>query len=138
MTPEQWKQVESALASPWGRVNLRVDGYDLLLQVQQKTPLHFVITPYINGSFRGEWVVKHEGAWADEARRFLPLIRRRLFRVADLRRAAKHSGRGGERVVADLRRATFECRRWSWASFAALKRHLLAHNTSIELAKETP
>lgn len=139
MTAEQWKQVESTLASPWGSVKLRVDGYDLVLQVQQKKPLHFAITPYINGEFRGEWLGKQNGAWAEEARRFLPLIRRRLFSAAALRHAAKQAGRHGKRVVADLRRDTYESRDWAWPSFAALKRHLLAHNTSIELVqKETP
>ena len=29
MTPEEWKKVEDALSSPYGRVEFKIDGYDI-------------------------------------------------------------------------------------------------------------
>lgn len=29
MTPEDWKNVEDALSSPYGRVEFKIDGYDI-------------------------------------------------------------------------------------------------------------
>lgn len=31
MTPEDWKMVEDALSSPYGSVNLKIDGYDITI-----------------------------------------------------------------------------------------------------------
>ena len=31
MTPEDWKNVEDALSSPYGSVNLKIDGYDITI-----------------------------------------------------------------------------------------------------------
>jgi len=132
MTAEAWKSVERQLESPWGSVKLRVDGYDLVLQVQQEAPRHFVIMPYVNGRFLGQWLLHTEaGGWHEEARRFLPVTKRRVFRASRLKCVSK-------RVADELSRKTFECRGYYWSSFAALKRHLIANNTSIELAEETP
>lgn len=127
ITPEQWKEIETSLNMPWGRVRLRVDGYDLELQVQQIEPLRFAIIPFVNGWSRGAWLSRNEaGEWCEEARRFLPIKRRCLFSAAQLKRA-------GKKLAKVWRQKTFEHRSLYWTTFASLKRHLVANNESIEL-----
>lgn len=129
MTPEQWKKIETQLTSPWGNVNLRVDGYDVTFQVQQIKPLRFVITVFVDGYSRAPWLLRSEaGEWCDEARRFLPLKKRCLYNTAQLKRAGK--------MAKEFSRQVFEFRNFYWTSFTALKRHLIANNQSIELSEE--
>ena len=33
MTPEEWKKVEDALSSPYGRVEFKIDGYDITIML---------------------------------------------------------------------------------------------------------
>lgn len=131
MTPEQWQEIEKKLSHPWGiPVRLRVDGYDLTLAVRARKPLRFVICPFVNGYFRGEWLVHNQaGEWCEEARRFLPLKKRHLFSPARIKRLGKKLGKKLDK--------TYEHREPFFTAFAALKRHLIANNESIELVPET-
>lgn len=129
MTPEQWRKVDVELMLPWGRVELRVDGYAVVLGVAQLRPRRYVIVVYVNGYFRGEWMLKKGDQWPEEARRFLPLKRRRVFPESRLKGVPK-------RVAAELRRESFEMRGYYWSSIGALKRHFIANNTSIELVEK--
>jgi len=132
MTPEQWKQVEAQVRSPWGEVKLRVDGYDLQLQVHQMKPLHYAIVPYVNGFRRGVWLTKKEGEeWCEEARRFLPLKKVYLYSRAKLMKTKLP-----KKTKEEWASKHFETRFMYWTSFAKLKRHLIANNQSIELAEE--
>ncbi|MBK5230228.1 MAG: hypothetical protein JJE27_03545 [Thermoleophilia bacterium] len=130
LTPEQWKRVEDALSLSFGTVDLEVDGYDVTLQVSQVAPLKFEIAPFVNGKFKGEWIAKD----CEERRRFLREVTRPLYsrsRIASA--AAKMSKRAGERFAADFMSGVYTSYRWTWPSFAPLKRHLVKHNTSIRL-----
>lgn len=132
LTPEQWKKVELVLRMPWGEARLRVDGFDLTLQVRQVKPLHYAIVPFVNGFHRGTWLTKKEGEeWCEEARRFLPLKKVFLYSRSKLMKTKLPKKKKEE--LASLH---IETRGLYWTSFAALKRHLLANNESIELGQE--
>lgn len=128
MTPEEWRKVDDALRYPWGRAKLRVDGYDVSLAVAALRPRRYVIVVYVNGYFRGEWITKKGDEWPEEARRFLPLKRHRLFPEARLKGLPKRS-------AAELRRKSYELRGYYWSSVGSLKRHFTANNSSIELVE---
>lgn len=133
MTPEQWQEVEKRFRVPWGYAQLRVDGYDLRVEVRAIGPLRYVLVPFVNGWTRGAWLVRNDaGEWCEEARRFLPLKRHRLWTAAQVRRVGKRLAK-----KMGLLNGHYEVRAGHWTSFGALKRHLIANNESIELTPET-
>ena len=48
MTPEDWKNVEDALSSPYGSVNLKIDGYDITIMCVVEKPLHYCLAVYVD------------------------------------------------------------------------------------------
>ena len=56
MTPEDWKNVEDALSSPYGSVNLKIDGYDITIMCVVEKPLHYCLAVYVDGKIKGEWI----------------------------------------------------------------------------------
>jgi len=133
MTPGQWKEVEAKLNHPWGEARLRVDGYELTLQVQAVAALRYAIIPFVNGFNRGVWLSKNEaGEWCEEARRFLPLKKLYLYNRAKLAKLKLP-----KTMKEEMASKHIEARGPYWTSFAALKRHLIANNESIELAQDT-
>jgi hypothetical protein len=134
LTADQWKRIEASLRNPWGEVKLRVDGYDLTLQVRQVKPLRYAIVPFVNGFNRGVWLTKKKGEeWCEEARRFLPLKKLYLYSKTKLMKTKLPKKTRDEWASKHI-----EIRGMYWTSFAALKRHLIANNQSIELAGEKP
>lgn len=134
-TPAQWVEIEKALQMPGGHVKLRVDGYALTLAVHHVKPLRYGIGVYIDGRFLWAWILKQEGEWCEEARRFLPLHRKHLYSAAVRQRFEKAFGK--RRAAKDsIMTAMYEWRSMYWTSFRPLKRHLLANNHSIELIVE--
>lgn len=132
MTPEQWKKVEAQLRNPWGEAKFRVDGFLLTLQVHAIAPLRYGILPYVNGWNRGAWLTKNEaGEWCEEARRFLPLKKLFLYRRAKLMKTKLP-----KKTMDEWASKYIEARGLYWASFPALKRHLIANNKSINLVEE--
>jgi hypothetical protein len=65
-TEEQWNEMEQQLRSPFGRVELKVDGFDISLQVKTDR-MKLVIAIYVNGWFKGEWL----NGDCEEGRRFM-------------------------------------------------------------------
>lgn len=129
MTRDEWQQVERALTVPYGAAKLRIDGYELALCVQQVKPLKYAITPYVNGEFKGAWLL-HD---CEERRRFFRPVRSRLWSPklrASLKKVRKATLK--EMSIDPDTFGTYYV--WEWPSFGALKRHLIANNQSIELA----
>jgi hypothetical protein len=134
MNSLEWKKVETTLRLPWGEARLRVDGFDLTLQVQQVKPLRYAIVPFVNGYHRGAWLTKKKGEeWCEEARRFLPLKKVFLYSRTKLMKTKLP-----KKTMEEWASLHIETRGLYWTSFAALKRHLVANNQSIELAGEKP
>lgn len=129
---EQWKEIEGRLSRGWGSVKLQVDGFDLTLEVRPVAPLRFAIMPFVNGVHRGAWYTKNEaGEWCEEARRFLPLKKLFLYRRTKLMKTKLP-----KKTIEEWASKYVETRGLYWTSFAALKRHLIANNKSIDLVEE--
>lgn len=61
MTKEDWKKAKEQLERPWpyGRVDLEADGYDVTLEMQSVNDMfHKGILVYVNGHFKGSWLVQ--------------------------------------------------------------------------------
>ena len=56
MTPEDWKNVEDALSSPYGRVEFKIDGYDITIMCVVEKPLHYCLAVYVDGKIKVEWI----------------------------------------------------------------------------------
>jgi hypothetical protein len=132
VTGDDWTKVEAALRSPFGGVTLQVDSYEVALQVKPIKPLKFAIHVYVNGWWKGEWILKD----CEERRRFCQCRTGSVYSPAQ--KAALVKGMG-KRAVAKYFPRLDERFTWYtsvWGTFGPLKRHLVANNTSIAL-KET-
>lgn len=56
LTKEQKQQLINTLSSPYGRVALRCDGYQVDLVVERAAALAYRVVTYINGQWKGAWV----------------------------------------------------------------------------------
>jgi hypothetical protein len=129
MTAEEWKKVEAALQSPYGRAVLAVDSYELTLQVQQLKPLKFAIGFYVDGWFKGEWLTSD----CEERRRFCRRMESAVYSPAQRAKITKgFSKRNVAKYFPDMAKK-FTWYSNAWSSFGALKRHLVANNQQIEL-----
>lgn len=127
LTREQWTQIDNALKSPFGHVVLLVDGYRLTLDVQPYRVRKYVIAVFVNGWMRGEWVTKD----CEERRRF---FRPREVFIFKAKARAEFLKRFGKRRFNESGWGkSFICYEPYWNSFAALRRHLIANNESIEV-----
>jgi hypothetical protein len=134
MTADDWKKLEAALRSPFGRASLVVDGYDLALVVQQDKPLKFVITMYVNGWMKGEWMMND----CEERRRFFCRKDRPLYSAAAKAKMTKGlSKRAVAKYFTGLD-GKYTLYSPVWSAFAPLKKHLVANNKSIELKECYP
>jgi hypothetical protein len=132
LTKDQWESIENSLSMPWGVVKLDVDGYKVNLHVKQVTPLKFEICPYVNGEFKGSWLSGN----CEESKRFMRPVQLAVFKPAEKRNLLKGvSKKTAKEYFGDLDRK-FTVYQWGWASFGALRRHLILNNTVIELQKE--
>lgn len=64
MKPEQWRKIDDALRYAWGRVELLIDGYTVVLGVAELRPRRYVIVVYVNGYFRGKFVETRGYYWS--------------------------------------------------------------------------
>ncbi|WP_153116048.1 hypothetical protein [Rhodocyclus tenuis] len=68
ISKEQWAKIEEQLSLPWGRVEIKCDGYAVTACVSRdsKTSMRYHVAIYVDGYMRGEWF-KGE---AEEAKKF--------------------------------------------------------------------
>ena len=76
MNKEEWKQVEDALSSFFRMVELDADGYKVSLRLERVSQFKNAIVVYVNGSFKGEWLIED----CEERRRFIQPRTRSLLR----------------------------------------------------------
>lgn len=99
LTPDQWKAVEKSLSYPHGHVELLCDGATkVVAQVQEAKPLKFMVTVFVDGFWRGEWL-KAEPARNEH--RFLNPHERRMHSAKDVALYKKAFGVKKAREVAE-------------------------------------
>ncbi len=130
MTQEDWKQVEEKLSWPYGVAILHCDGYRLTLQVKQDK-MRLVILFYVDGWFKGEWLLND----CEERRRFCRPQERYIhpakMRTPKLIKIHKKYGW----PLPDKKITSY----WPWwNNFKTLKAHLIKNNKSVEIALPEP
>ncbi len=134
LTREQWTQIEQQLSGPFGRVELKADGYKLVLQVKGYKALRQCIVVYVDGVMKGEWFRGE----ATEAKKFCREERHWLY-PAKKREEAKAKLKS--RRISPLLRDHYEgvaekfvaCWAPYWFAPKSLTRHLRRTCTDVEV-----
>lgn len=56
MTKEDWKNVERQLAVTYGHIKLKIDGYEVTVNVEPRKNLKVVLAVYVNGEIQTKWM----------------------------------------------------------------------------------
>ncbi len=126
MTNEEWKIVEHELSSLFGSVKMKIDGYDVCVQVARVSAMKFCLAIYIDGKFKGKWVTED----CEIRRRFCQQHKNSLLTREDRNRLKRE-----RKVVREAveKKATYYWYEPYWGSFRSMKNHLVKNNKSIEL-----
>jgi hypothetical protein len=132
MAEEDWAEIEKKLGFPWGRVKLMCDGYELTIDVQMVKPLRYMLMVYVNGIFRGEWLLTD----GEERRRFM-----REHRACALKKKERDFWKKNNQRLPKKLRVLDPDRKFSWweplwSSFKQLKAHLIKNNKEISLVRD--
>ena len=127
MTKEQWEQAEKSLSLHYGRVEMKIDGYDVTIVVEPLKALKNVLVVYMNGELKGKWLSED----CEERRRFFQKHTKNLLSRKEQKRLAREKKAVREAVG----KTTYEWYSPYWTSFRSLKSHLIKSNKSIELIK---
>jgi len=132
MTKDDWAAVERALTYPYGRARLICDGYNLSLQTVLDKPLKLAIAWYVDGHFKGEFL--KEGS--EIGKRFARPHVLHNYSPRQKKDILKNFGKRGAAKYFPGLDATRTYHAWTWSSFGALKRHLIANNKVISLVAD--
>ncbi len=126
-TAEQWQQIEERLSHPYGSVKLKIDGYDISLQVKPIGPRRQAIAVYVNGWIKGKWL----GKSCPERDRFCCPKEKSLHTKKAQASFIKVFGKRRAEKYGYMKKLQL----WYpyWTSFRRLKSHLVKHNERIEL-----
>lgn len=130
MTKEEWSKVEKALQSLYTQVVLNIDGYKINLHLERMNTFKNVITVYVNGEFKGKWLLEE----CEERRRFFRKREKSLISAKDRKALNKLPKKERKEFEEDYGGKYSWYEPW-WTSFSSLKRHLIKENESIELVE---
>lgn len=131
MDTQDWKIVEEKLKGIFSPVKLNCDGYKVTLAVVKISDFKLGISPYINGVFKGEWLLND----CEERRRFLRPISKSLHSKKHKESLKKISKKRLKTIGIDLD-AKYISYSSYWTTFKSLKSHLIKNNDVIELVQE--
>lgn len=129
MTKEEWARIENKLSSPFGYVKLKIDGYNVVVEVRQYKPLHNVLAVFIDGEFKMKWCLED----CEERRRFCFKHKSSLLTAQQRKKLKRECKAVREEVERKLTVYTYYP---FWNSFRSLKAHFIKNNTSIELVED--
>lgn len=120
ISKEQWAAISEELSHPHGKVELKCGDDTVLFRVEPAKGLKHVITTYVNGEWRGEWM----HPTSEVGRKFLNA--RKFFAHSAKMRAALIKVHGGARC-SKANRADIEKKlvihSVSWPSVTPLRQH---------------
>ncbi|MEG1275636.1 MAG: hypothetical protein RSD27_08095 [Ruthenibacterium sp.] len=130
MTQQDWKIAEGKIKADYDGCKLLVDGYHVTLHMEPMDAYKNIIVVYVDGKCNMKWCLED----CEERRRFCCAHKRSLIKTKKQREALKGLSKKSQEAVRE--RASYYAYLPWWSSFAPLKRHLIANNASIELARE--
>ena len=129
MTPQEWKEVQAALELLYTPVNLNCDGYKVTLALMRTNQFRNAIRIYINGVIKGKWYIED----CEERRRFFRPITKSMLSPKSKAALKKLSKKRKLELETEYKYTYYVP---EWNSFAALKRHFIKNNNSIELIRK--
>ena len=129
LTKEQITAIEYELASPFGRVVLACDSYQITVAVEQKSPRKYELMVYVNDVFKAVWTKGD----CEEATRFLRPTTIELFKPAQKVKILKDMGkRHGSKFIAEYNKAS-TIYLPIWQSVRSMLRHFCKHSESVSV-----
>lgn len=128
LTPDQWRIVEDRLDNLWNAVKLLCDGFEVVLVRRPTSPNKNQVVVYVDGWFKGEWLVDD----CEERRRFLRPVRAPVYRKKERERLLKLGKKALRKYDIDPDQS-FTYWAPTWERTRPLIRHLKANNQEIEL-----
>lgn len=128
MTTEDWKKVENALLSPYGKVNMKIDGYDVTIICVLEKPLHYCLGVYIDEKIKGEWITED----CEIRRRFYQKHTKSLLDSKQKKRLKRERKALREEI---LKQSSYDWYEPYWKSVRSMKSHFIKNNNSIELVE---
>lgn len=126
VTPEVWGKIQGKLLFLGDSVELRCDSYKVeIVLLGMKNSLKNVLVVYVNGEFKGEWLLKE----CEEQRRFLRLRTQNLYSAKQLQVLKKIYSKRELNAMAAKKSTYYD---YKWTSFRSLKNHLVKNNEVIE------
>lgn len=131
MTKEEWERAEETLKEFYPAVHLKADGYDVALRLVRIGTYKNAIMVYVNGVFDPKWLAED----CEERRRFCQEKTRSFLNAKQKSDYKRFPKRMQKELAEKYHGLEYKSYCPYWTSFGALKRHLIANNQSIELAK---
>jgi len=126
MTKDEWQEAERRALWKYGGLTLLVDGYKISVQRQYATPYKSKLAVYVNGTFRGKWLVED----CEERRRFCYCVKHSLIKKNCPENKKKWFLKAMGKNEEDYAYYTYSP---YYPSFAALRRQLVKNNQDIQL-----
>lgn len=134
MTKEEWAETEDKMSSPFGMVDLKIDGYDVSLRIVKNGNLKYCIAVYVNGYIKFDWATKDCE------------IRRKFYHCGTKSCLSKKEKDKIFKGMSKKQREKYEAENYEkmhykyfepyFSSFRTLKSHFIKNNTSIEMVRK--
>ena len=128
MTNEQWQQAEKALGNIYGYVKLKIDGYDITINLERWGKYSLAMVVYVNGFIKFEHLDKD----CEERRRFYSRKEKSLLNQKQ-KMALKKESKRFQKKFTEEHKLTYEYYEPVWKCFRTMKNHFIKNNQSIEV-----
>ena len=128
MTPEEWKKVENTLSSPYGRVEFKIDGYDITIICVVEKPLHYCLAVYVDGKIKVEWISQD----CEIRRKFYQKHTKSLLNSKQKKSLKREKKDFREKI---LKESSYDWYEPYWKSVRSMKSHFIKNNKIIELVE---
>lgn len=129
MTKEEWQYVERELSAPYGYVKLKIDGYEVTVNVEPEKNLKYVLAVYVDGKIKMKWIDED----CDIRKKFFQKHTKSLLTAKDKKKLSRE-----RKAVRDAVQKKMQYDYYSpwWTSFRSMKSHFIKNNSDIELLED--
>ena len=129
MSNEDWEYVKNQINHYLG-IQLKCDEHLLTLRITRISELKLAIVFYVNGKFKGEWLMND----CEERKRFFRPVNKSVYTAKQKKGFKKLGKRYLKQNNFDPdKKITYY--QFYWTNFNSLKQHLIKNNTNIKLVK---
>lgn len=135
MNPQDWKDIEQALATPYGRARVLADGHELTLVVERSKGLRYVVAVYVDRKIEWKKTIRPEADAIE--RKFWRSKRTFLYGSKERAHAAAQAKKRGmpeevRKIWARQAEASFESLDPTFPGGKAACAHLRKHCSTLE------